>query len=331
MIRATRTFAAVTMAAALVLTGCGGSDDDAKDTGSKSLEKVVYLTSFGNFGRDAFVWVAKEKGYFKEAGFDVEIRPGQGTNGVQIVAAGEAQFAAGDFAGAMLQITKNNLDVKAVALIQQRSLSAIMALQESKITSPKDLEGKTIADLPTSVNRLLFPAYAKLAGIDASKVRFVDSQPDQLIGLLGSGKVDAIGQFVVGRQTVETVTGKPAVVFPFSDLMVDLPGNALWVSGKFLRDKPDAVQRFRDALLRGLEDALANPEEAGKILADNVPTANAQAAAVELQLMQPYAGNAPYGTIDPARIARAIALLQSMGAIPAGFTPERVVAVELSQ
>ena len=38
---------------------------------------MTYLTSFGNFGRDSYAWVAKEKGFFKDAGFDVEIKPGR--------------------------------------------------------------------------------------------------------------------------------------------------------------------------------------------------------------------------------------------------------------
>lgn len=63
MRRLTRTVAAATMATALALVSAcsSGSDDaDGNDVGS-SLEQVTYLTSFGNFGRDAYAWVAKEK------------------------------------------------------------------------------------------------------------------------------------------------------------------------------------------------------------------------------------------------------------------------------
>ena len=37
---------------------------------------VDYATSFGNFGRDAYVYVAMEKGYFEQAGFEVRVVPG---------------------------------------------------------------------------------------------------------------------------------------------------------------------------------------------------------------------------------------------------------------
>lgn len=45
----------------------------------KQLDKVTYLTAFGAVGRDAFAWVAQEKGYFKESGLDVTIQLGAAT------------------------------------------------------------------------------------------------------------------------------------------------------------------------------------------------------------------------------------------------------------
>ena len=81
-----RTFTRTLVAAALATTlaaaaGCSDDSDDAASGsgGAQSLEKVTYLTSFGNFGRDSYAYVAKEKGYFKDAGFDVDIKPGGGT------------------------------------------------------------------------------------------------------------------------------------------------------------------------------------------------------------------------------------------------------------
>jgi len=56
-----------------------------------NLTKVNYLTSFSTFGRDAYVYVAQELGYFKEAGLDVSINPGSGTGSVmQLISAGTA-------------------------------------------------------------------------------------------------------------------------------------------------------------------------------------------------------------------------------------------------
>ncbi|HEX5542962.1 MAG TPA: ABC transporter substrate-binding protein [Micromonospora sp.] len=308
---------AILLAAAL--TGCANDADQSAD---RPPDQVVYLTSFGNFGRDAYAWVALAKGFFADCNINVEIRAGTGTDGIKLVATGKAHFVASDFSGTLMQVSQNKLDVRAVALIHQRSLAAIMALQSDGIRRPKDLEGATIADLPSSVVRMLFPTYATAAGINPKKVRFINATPQTLPSLLGTGTTDAIGQFVVGKPTIEAATKQPVALLPYSDHLIDLPGNALWAAGT---TNPDLIRRFRHALLDGLRYALAHPDEAGQILAKNIPGTNPTTAAAELELMRPYVGNEPIGAIDPPRIARAIALLQSAGAIPPGTTPEQLI------
>lgn len=334
MRRLTRTIFAATLATALVLVaGCSGSDD-AKETpndSAQTLEKVTYLTSFGNFGRDSYVWVAKDKGFFKEVGIDVEIQAGKGSAAnMDTLSSGRAQFVPADLSGFMLAKAGGKADnVVAIAGIQQRTLAALMTLDDKKITNPKDLEGKKLADSPSSTVRLLFPTYAQLAGVDASKVQWVNGQPNTLLNLLVAGQVDGIGQFVVGRATLESLAkGKKAVVLPYSDVMTDLYGNVLLTSTELIKEKPEMVKKFAQALLRGLEYSIVNPKEAGEILKKNVPATNADAAAAELELMAPYvrsAGSgAEIGTLDAQRVARNIAILQGAGAIPAGLTPEQV-------
>ena len=140
MRRLTRTVATAALATALALVSAcsSGSDsaDDAKGGDGETLEKVTYLTSFGNFGRDSYAWVAKEKGFFKEAGFDVEIKPGQGTGGViQTVVGGQADFGPIDLTGGLLQLGNGQAkDFTAVAAIQQRTMAAIATVEGKNIT-----------------------------------------------------------------------------------------------------------------------------------------------------------------------------------------------------
>lgn len=331
--------AAVAVAALVAAAGC--SDDKTKDTtsagSSGALEKVTYLTSFGNFGRDAYAYVAKDKGYFKEAGFDVDIKPGGGTfENLQKVVAGSAQFTPLDLTGLLLAAGAKANPVTGfttVAGIQQRTMAAIITLEGNGITTPKDLEGKTLADSPSSVVRNLFPTYAKLANIDYTKVTWENGTPQTLIPTLASGKVKGIGQFVVGKPTVEAVAKKPAVVLPYSDVMQDLYGNVLVTSSSYAKANPEKVKKFTAALLHGLQDSITNPTEGGQTLAKDVPATNPQAAAAELTLMGPFvksaASGVPVGALDSQRIARSIALLQGSGQIQPGLTPEKVVDFSL--
>ncbi|BFU47044.1 ABC transporter substrate-binding protein [Krasilnikovia sp. MM14-A1004] len=331
----TRTLAAAALAATLVAAaGCDDSDDAAK-AGGQSLEKVTYLTSFGTFGRDAYAYVAKEKGYFADAGFDVDIKPGGGTGeNLKIVTAGQAQFAPIDLTGLLLAAGSGQAsNYVAVSGIQQRTMAAIITLQGNGITSPKDLEGKTLADSPASVVRNLFPTYAKLANIDAAKVTWQNGTPQTLMGTLAAGRAAGIGQFVVGKPTVEAIAKKPAVVLPYSDYLQDLYGNVLLTSQSYAKAHPDRVKAFTGALLKGLGDAIANPDEAAQVLKKYVPTTNPQAAAAELTLMGPFvkseASGVPVGALDSQRVARSIAILQGSGQIKPGLTPEQVIDFSL--
>lgn len=339
MRRLTRTVAAAALATALALVSAcssGSDDSDAKGGDGKALEKVTYLTSFGNFGRDSYAWVAKEKGFFKEAGFDVEIKPGQGTGSViQTIVGGQADFGPIDLTGGLLQLGNGAAkDFVAVAAIQQRTMAAVVTVEGKNIATPKDLEGKRLADTPTSVVRQLFPTYARLAGVDASKVTWVNGEAQTLMGTLASGSVDGIGQFVVGQPTVEAVTKKKPVILPYSEVMQDLYGNALITSTKMAKEKPETVKRFTAALLKGLEYALANPQEAAELLKKNVDATNPAAAAAELQLMTGYVRSSnsgtAIGTLDNERVAKSIALLQGAGALKQNITPDQIIDFSLA-
>ncbi|MFK3981202.1 ABC transporter substrate-binding protein [Micromonospora sp. NPDC050397] len=341
MKRLTRTLAVAALASTLAIaSGCSGADDsnDAGGSGNGgTLEKVTYLTSFANFGRDAYAYVAKDKGYFKEAGFDVDIKPGSGTlNNLKAIATGTAMFTPLDLTGILQARGQGNVpeakDVTVVAGIQQRTMAAIITLDGKGITTPKDLEGKTLVDSPSSVVRNLFPTYAKLAGVDAGKVTWRDGEPAALIGQLAAGSGDGIGQFVVGKPTVEAAAkGKKAVVLPYSDVMTDLYGNVLVTSTKIAKEDPEKVKRFTAALIKGLNDSVTNPKEAGEILNKNVPTANAAPAAAECELMASFVGSgSAVGTVDIARVTRSIAILQGAGAIPPGLTAEQLIDVNLT-
>ncbi|BCJ52333.1 ABC transporter substrate-binding protein [Actinoplanes sp. NBRC 14428] len=340
-----RTFTRTLVAAALATTlaAAAGCSDDADDkgapSGSQALEKVTYLTSFGNFGRDGYAYVAKEKGYFREAGFDVDIKPGNGSGeNVKAIVGGQAQFTPIDLTGGLLAAggaggAPKITGFTAVAAVQQRTMAAIMSLEGYGINTPKDLEGKTLADTPGSVVRNLFPTYAKLANVDASKVKFENGTAQTLFGTLAQHRVDGIGQFVVGKPTIEGIAKKTAVLLPYSDYLQDLYGNVLITSSKYAKDNPEKVKKFTQALLKGLQDSITNPDEAGTIIKKYVATADPKSAAAELTLMGPFvrseASGVPVGALDSQRVARSIAILQGSGQIPAGLTPEQVITFDL--
>src|SRR3979490_2492395 len=87
-----------------LVSACNGGNNKQADSG---LQKVNYLTSFNTFGREAYAYVALDKGYFKDAGFDVKINPGTGTVDVmKLVAGGQADYGIGDFTAIAITLGK---------------------------------------------------------------------------------------------------------------------------------------------------------------------------------------------------------------------------------
>ncbi len=295
-----------------------------------TLERITYLTAFGTFGREGYAWVARDKGFFAEAGLQVDIKPGAaGDLNLKTLAAGQAQFAVIDYAGALVRAGTGAFDpFRAVAALTDRTLIALMSLAGYGIQAPLDLKGKAIGQAQGAVIKTLFPAYARMAGLDPDTVRWLEFTPQELPALLASRRVDAIGQFVVGQPAIAKAGGgRDVVVLPYSNYLGDLYGNVLVTRTDLIQNRPDLVQRFTAALLRGLVYATSHPEEAGQLLHKAVPATDAATAAAELTLLGAYVGADP-GRFDAPKVRRGIALLQGLGLFARGFDPEQLVAFD---
>lgn len=273
-----------------------------------TLVPIKYSTSFGTFGREAYAYVALEKGYFRDAGFDVSITPGTGTiNVATLIASGQVDFGPGDSTAMVLARANSGLPVKCVSLIQQGSLSSYLVRKSSGINTWKDFEGKTIGDTVGSTGYVLFPFLAKRAGIDASKVTFVPTTPQTGPGLFASKRIDIYAQFIVGVPTIQAAVGGEALkAFTMASVIPGLMGNCLMASDSKISNDPAQVKAFTAALLKGLQWSLDNPGAAGAILQKHVPLADYTLAAKELKIMRRFARNAVtaekgLGYIDPTR------------------------------
>ncbi len=319
---------------ALVSACNDGNEGQSQDSG---LQKVSYLTSFNAFGREAYAYVALEKGYFKDAGFDVTINKGSGTVDVmKLVAGGQADYGIGDFTGTVITLGKQKLPITTVGMIHQRSMAAIVSLEGGTIKKPQDLVGKRIGDQPGSTNQVMFPVYANAIGIDPESVTFVPSPPPALPQLLASNKVDGIGQFVVGVPLVEKAAKKKVLTLPYRDKLPDLYGNAIITRSDLAKDHPDDVKKFTTALFKGLQDTYDDPAAAAAVLKKYVPETDLAVATAELNLMKEYIKpplfKGELGAVDPKRVQTIIKLLDDAKAIqPAGsITTADVVTVDLA-
>lgn len=155
----------------------------------------------------------------------------------------------------------------------------------------------------------MFGAYAKAAGIDASKVTWVVAGSDALPGMLSLGRVDGIGQYTVGEPLLKKAAApKDIVALAYADAGLDYYGSGIVTMDSTLQSNPDLVKRFVAATLHGLKDAMANPKEAGEIMHKyhrEVDEGVARDETVKVGQLAVVSG-APLGSIDAARLQRTI-------------------------
>jgi NitT/TauT family transport system substrate-binding protein len=279
-------------------------------------DSVSLITDFGYNGRHAYFFVALDKGYYKAAGLDVKILRGQGSvDAIRQTGANNATFGFADAGSLVLTRGNDKIPVKLTAIVYAKPPEGIFCREDSGFKTPKDLEGASIANPAGGATVDMFPIYAKAAGIDASKVKWVVASSESLPGLLASNKVPCVGQFVVGEPLLQKqVAPEKLVRFRFLDVGLSFYGNGIVATDATLATKPDLVKRFVAATIHGMRDAFANPEEAGAILHKYHPEIDVGIAAGETKAVAQLAQvqGQPLGMIDPARINETIDVVKSV-------------------
>ena len=275
--------------------------------------KMTFVTDFGYLGRHAYYFVALDRGYYKDAGLDIDIVRGQGSaDAVKQVAAGTAQMGFADAASVILGRANDGTPVKLVAEVYAKPPHAIFTLEGSGITKPKDLEGRSIADSASSSIPKMFPAYAKAAGIDPSKIKWIFVNSDAIAATLALGRADAVTYYTISEALMQkAVAPRKLVVMKFSDVGMDFYSNGLIASDDVIKSNPDMVRRFVQATLHGLKDAIADPEGAAKILHKYQRQIDVDIGTSEMKVVASLvqAPPEPLGSVDTARMQRTLDLV----------------------
>ena len=284
--------------------------------GAHALDNVTLITDFGFNGRHAYFFVAIEKGYYKDADLEVKVVRGQGSvDAIRQVGANNAIVGFADAGSLVLARGNDQIPVKLVSIVYARPPQAIFCREDSGLKQPKDLEGASIANPAGGATVDMFPIYARAAGFDAGKVKWIVAGSDALPGLLAGNRVPCVGQFTVGEPLLRRQAAPAKLVrFAFADAGVSFYGNGIIATDTTIATRPDIVRRFVAATIRGMQDAFADPEEAGRIMNKYQPTVDAVVAKGETEAVAELAqvkGEA-LGMIDPARIEETIGAVTSV-------------------
>ena len=251
---------------ALVLSACSNS---GSGNGAGPLTKIRLPMGYIANIQYAPFYVAVEKGYFRDAGIEVEFDYKFETDGVALVGSGELPFAVASGEQVLLARSQGLPVTYVVAWYQQYPVS-VVAKSELGILVPQDLKGKKIG-LPGlfGANYVGLRALLHEAGMSEEDVT-LDSIGFNQVELLAAGQQDIIVGYTANEPIQLQAQGIAVTEIRVADY-VQLASNGVLASEKVIQENPDFVRAFVGAFLKGLADTIANPDEAFQLSEAHIP------------------------------------------------------------
>jgi NitT/TauT family transport system substrate-binding protein len=303
----------VVLIASVLFNGPGPIRPAQAQTGGTP-EKINFLLDFTPYGKHAPFYAALDHGFWKDAGFDVTIIKGEGSaTTISSYAAGAVDFAFADTATLILARAKG-AKIKVAGIIHDKSLYSAGTLEENNIRTPQDFKGKRLGTSIGDAARVMFPAFAKLNGLDPSTVQWTDMTPPARIASLVLGQVDGVTLFLTESPTFDAKAkeaGKHWKVFPYADYGLDLYSNGLLAREDLIANQPDRVKRFVESTMKAWAWSIENPNEALASFVKHNPAINPDQAREHLRIaikhiMTDTAKREGIGYIDPEKMQRTV-------------------------
>jgi NitT/TauT family transport system substrate-binding protein len=290
-------WAVVAGALGLLLTGCSPAAPAAAPAAEPT--KVAFRLDF-SWGSEHLGYIlAKELGYYKEAGLDVEISEGQGSAvGATLLASGKANIGV-IAAGEILAGASRGLPIQAVSSVLRSSPESIIYnVDKVKVSSSKDLEGHSIGvDVATSNGKMWFAA-AAAHGVQLDKVNQVNAGKAVVQALL-NGDVESIMGYSFNQGLQARAGGANVEFLSVADMGIDIPNHTIAVNKVWASSHREAVRAFIDATRRGWETVASDKKKALDVLMSQQPKLDRGMASQKLDIFLELVGPMnEFGTLD---------------------------------
>jgi NitT/TauT family transport system substrate-binding protein len=276
-----RKFVLIMLGVALALSGCA-SPQSANEAGELTHIRLP-MGYIPNIQFTPF-YVAVEKGYFREAGIELEFDYDFETKGVELVGAGELPFAV--VSGEQVLLARaQGLPVVYVAAWYQQYPVSVVARSELGVLIPQDLKGKKIG-LPglfganyVGLRALLFEADMGESDVTLDSIGF------NQVDLMAAGQQDIVVGYTANEPIQLRAQGIPVTEIRVADY-VQLASNGILANEKVIAENPELVRAFIGAFIKGLSDTIANPAEAFSMSASVIPNFSELDADVQKQVLE---------------------------------------------
>ncbi len=302
--------AACALAGAGALTGCGekapAGSAPAKASDDSKLKKVTFALDWTPNTNHTGLYVARERGYYKDAGIDLEIVQGPEDGADALVASGDAQFGV-SFQDTMASYVsgKDQLPVTAVVSIIQHNTSGIISMKDKGITSPAKMCGHTYATWEMPIEQGVIQRCVENDGGDFSQVKMVPSTVTDEVTALKEDQVDSIWIYWAWAGEKCKLAKLDTNYFAFADIepVFDFYTPVIIANNDFIKSDEATVKAFVDATRKGYKDCIEDPDAAAEILLKAAPELESELVhASQNYLAEQYQADAEdWGVIDSKR------------------------------
>ncbi len=243
------------------------------------------------------LYVAQERGYYKEQGLSVEILPlAEGGSVEQIVGNGKVQFAISS-SESLAKARSEGIPIVSIAPIIQHDTSGFASLKKANIARPKDFEGKKYGSFGSPTEKALIGKLMQVDGGDVSKVEFIEIGDADFLTLAAKGQVDFAWVFEGWEVIDGKLRGLDLNYLPLTNYKQAIPDyyTPIFITNEAMTQKSgDVVKKFLAATSKGYNDAIADPKGTGDILAKATPeTSKDLIQQSQAYLVKQYKADAP--------------------------------------
>ncbi len=291
-------------------------------------------------GTTAPLFVAIDKGYFKDEGLEVVVEPAASPMEAitRLALANGATETTHDMSigdlNALIRYRDQNMPtgIEAVFIVHDKPAYALIGRKSRGIQFVKDTENRKLAAPAADPSSQLWPLFAQLNAIDTQKVTTLNVGLQVRVPMLVSGEVDAmLGQSFSALDLRDRgVQADDIVVLLMADYGVQLYGSAILTSAKFQAERPEVIRAFLRAYVRGLRDTIQNPNAAIEAVLKRMQGARKEVELERLKIVieqnikkiDPKA--ATVGGADPARLADSFVQIAKFYTFKSKLKPEEI-------
>lgn len=235
------------------------SNNTKSKTTESHLEKIRLQLKWKHSFQFAGYYAAIEKGYFKEAGLEVELLEYDFSRSpIQSVLKGDADYGVSDHSLVLSHL--RNDPVVLVAQIFQRSALVYISKASSGIREPRDFIGKTLAYSEYSDHSVLLAMVSEVASHHVGGIKRTPANSETISDFIAD-KIDIVPAYRTNEPFAIEQQGIDINIISPQDYGYDFYGDNLFTSRKELLKNPDRVEKVKQAVIKGWKYAIDHPDE----------------------------------------------------------------------